>query len=88
MNDKNNAKKRFLLLFTAKFHQISLQEGIDVAVHDALYVGGLIIGAVVFHTAVVEDVATDLAAPFNLHLARLNLVLLLHTVTHLAVVEL
>ena len=42
----------------------------------------------VFHASVVEDVGADLAAPFDFHLACLDLVLLFHAVAHLAVVEL
>ena len=85
---KNNAKSFVLLLLASKFHQVRLEEFVDIAVHNALNVGGLVVGSVVFHAAVVEDVGTDLTAPFDLQLARLDFILFLHAVTHLAVVEL
>ena len=77
-----------LFLLPSKFHQICLQKSINISIHNALDIRGLVVGAVVFHTAVVEYVAANLAAPFDFQLARLDFVLLFHTVTHLAVVEL
>ena len=41
-------------LFTAKFHEVCFDEHVDVAIHNGTYVRGLVVGAVVFHAAVVE----------------------------------
>ncbi len=85
---KTMPKALGLFFFRAKLHQPSLEELVDIAIHNTLHIRGLIVGAVIFHAAVVEDIGADLATPFDFHLARLNLVLLLHAVAHLTVVEL
>ena len=53
------------MLFSAsrEFHQVSFDEAVYLSVHHTVHVAGLEIGAVVFHAAVVEDVATNLATP-------------------------
>lgn len=44
----------------SELHEVGFDEGVDVAVHDGLDVGGLVSCAVVFGASVVEDVASDL----------------------------
>ena len=49
--------------------QFALDEGVDVAVHDALDIAGLHAGAEVFdHLIGLEDVGTDLVAPSDVSL--------------------
>jgi hypothetical protein len=48
------------VLFGGKLHEIGFDEWVEVAVHDAVDVGCLPVGAVVFDTTVVEDVAAYL----------------------------
>ena len=38
-----------------ELHQVCLDESIDLAIHHAIHIRGLIVGAVVFHAAVIED---------------------------------
>lgn len=45
-----------LFLVAGEFHQISLDERVEIAVHHASYVGGLVAGAVVLDAAVVKHV--------------------------------
>ena len=51
---------RLLLVLAGEFHKEGFDEAFEVTVHDAVDVGGLVVCAVVFHTAVVEHVAADL----------------------------
>ena len=41
-------------------HQIGFDEISDIAIHDSLYIGGLVSGAMVFYAAIVKDVTADL----------------------------
>lgn len=45
-----------LFLVAGEFHQISLDERVEIAVHHASYVGGLVACAVVLDAAVVKHV--------------------------------
>ena len=69
-----------LLAFGSEFHEVCFNEVVEFAVEDAGDIGGLVVGAVVLDAAVVHDVGAYLAAPFNLLLAGLDFVLLLHAV--------
>ena len=80
-----------LILFFVVYgelHEVGFDETVDLAVHDAIHVAGLEIRAVVLYTLVIEDIRTDLTAPFYLFLARLDLRLGFQTLLHCAVVEL
>ena len=70
-----------------KFHQIGLDEIVQVAVHYTIYIRGLMIGAVVFYSPVIEYIASNLRTPFNFFLASFHLGLLLHAVLKLLAVE-
>ncbi len=61
---------------------------IYLAVHHAIDIGCLIVGAMVFDTAVIEDITSYLTSPLYLLLACLNLRLGLEALLHGAVVEL
>ena len=51
----------FLFVFrTGEFHQVSLDESVNLTVHHTVYIGGLEVGTMILHTAVIEHVATDL----------------------------
>ena len=50
----------YVLLFAAKLHEVGFDEVVYLAIHYAVYVGCLVVGAVVFHTTVVEDVTAYL----------------------------
>lgn len=41
-------------------HQIGFDEISDIAIHDSLYIGGLVSRTMVFYAAVVKDVTADL----------------------------
>ena len=56
-------------------HQIGFDEISDIAIHDSLYIGGLVSGAMVFYTAVVKDVTADLLSPFDFFLFAFEFVL-------------
>lgn len=49
-----------LRFVAGEFHQISLDKAIEVAIHDAVNVGSLEVGTMVFHSAVIEDIASNL----------------------------
>ena len=49
-----------LLALLGKLHKIGFDETVNFAIHHSTYVGCLEIGAVVFHTAVVEDIRANL----------------------------
>ena len=51
---------KHLLGGRSEFHKISLDEIVYLAVHDTLHIGGLVAGAVVLDTAVVEYVTAYL----------------------------
>src|SRR2546427_11875412 len=56
-------------------HQVRTNEGIQVAVHDAIYLAGFKFGAVVLDQAVrLHDVGSDLTAKGNVQLAFVELV--------------
>lgn len=63
----------FLFLLVAKFHEIGLDEIVDATIHHPLYVGGLVVGAVVFDPTVVEHITAYLRPPFDFLLAGLDL---------------
>lgn len=77
----------FLFLLVAKFHEIGLDEIVDATIHHPLYVGGLVVGAVVFDPTVVEHITAYLRPPFDFLLAGLDLGLLGHTVLQLLLVK-
>lgn len=47
-------------LLVSELHQVSLDESIDLAVHDALDIAGLEACAMILDTLVVEDIRADL----------------------------
>ena len=69
-------------------HQVGLDELIDLAIHHSPDVGGLVAGTMILHSAVIEDVATDLGSPLDLLLPRLDLGLSSAATLELLVVEL
>ena len=77
-----------LVIVNRKLHEVGLDKLVDLAVHHAIHIGGLIVGAVVLDTAVVEHIAAYLATPLDLLLSCLNLGLCLQTFLHGSVVEL
>ena len=70
-----------------EFHEVGFDEVVEVAVHHAAHVAGLVVGAVVLDAPVIKDVAAYLASPFDFLLAVLDLALLLASVLELLVVE-
>jgi hypothetical protein len=69
-------------------HQIGADEGVDVAIHDAVYVAGAELGAVVFDHAVgLHDVRADLAAERDVELGLVELVCVRLTLLNFEVVE-
>ena len=42
-----------------EFHEVSFDESIEVAVHDGIDVGCLVVGTVVLDTAVVKDIGAE-----------------------------
>ena len=77
----------FCSFFCPEFHQVSLDEIIYLAIHHTIDIGGLVVGTMVFHTTVVEHVATDLGTPFDLFLSRFHLCLFFHTMLQFLVVQ-
>ena len=72
----------------AELLQVRFDERIDVAVHHALHVGNLELGAVVVdHRVRLEDVAADLAAEAHVGLRRVQLRLLLRLLVRLELIE-
>ena len=43
-----------------KFHQISFDEIVDFTIHHTVYIRCLIVGAVIFHTAIIKHITADL----------------------------
>ena len=80
--------KELFLVLSCEFHQVGLDELIDISVHDGSDIRGLVARAVVFHAAVIEDVAADLGTPFDFLLPSLDLGLSLATALKLLVIEL
>src|SRR5699024_5209429 len=72
----------------AVFHQVGLDEGIQVAVHHRLDSRGLHARAMVFHTPVVEDIGADLRSPLDLLLRSLERLLRGHAFIQFPLVEL
>ena len=56
-----------------ELHKVGFDKAIDVAVHHSIDIGGLIVGAMVFDTAVVEDIGANLTTPLYLLFARFDL---------------
>lgn len=75
------------LLCGGKLHEVCLDEGIEVAVHHTAYVRCLMVGAVVFNSAVVKHIASYLRSPFDLHLSGFDLGLFLEAELEFLVVE-
>ncbi len=72
---------------TGEFHEIRLYELIYLTIHHTVHIGCLIVGAMIFHTAVIKDVTAYLATPFDFLFACLNFCLLLHAVLQLLVIK-
>ena len=77
-----------LLFFLSELHEVSFNKLINLAVHHALHIAGLVVGAMVFDAAVIEDVGAYLRAPFYLLLACLNLISFFETMLQLLVIQL
>ena len=71
-----------------KLHQVCLDKFINIAIHHSIDIAGLVVGAVVFHAAIIEDIRADLASPFNFLLARLHFSLRLATFLQLQFIQL
>ena len=71
--------KASVFVIHGKFHQISLDETVNLTVHHTVHIRCLPVGTVVFHTTVVKNVAAYLAAPLYLLLAGFYLGLRLET---------
>src|SRR5689334_4343448 len=70
------------------FHQVALDEHVDVAVEDAVHVADLLLGPVILHHLIrMQDVAADLAAEADLLLDAADLRQLRLVLFHLDVVE-
>ena len=68
------AEMRLRSGFASEFHQERLNEFIQVAIQDALCIGGFITSADVFyHLVWVQHIVPDLASPLDLFLASFNL---------------
>src|SRR3989338_2346385 len=67
--------------------QARLDELVEGAVPHRLRIAGLDAGAQVLHARLVEDIGTDLVPPLDVGLGRLELLLLLEALLHLAFVE-
>ena len=81
-------EKRSSLRFAVReFHQIGFDEPVYFSVHHSVYVGCLIVGAMVFHAAVIEYVTAYLRAPLDFFLASLYLCLFFHAVLQFFVVQ-
>lgn len=77
-----------LCVGSGKLHEVCFDEAVDLAVHDRIDIRSLIARAVIFHSSVVEDVASDLTAPFYLLFSSLYLGLFGLFLFQSAVVEL
>ena len=71
-----------------ELHKVSLDKAVNLAVHHAVHISGLVSGAVVLDATVVKHVAAYLATLFYLLLTSLNLCLCLKALLHGTVVEL
>lgn len=60
-----------LFAVACKLHQVRFFELVNFTVHYAIHVAGLIVGAMVFYTVVVKNVAAYLRTPFDLLLVHL-----------------
>ena len=76
-----------MFLFSG-FHEEHLHKIVQIAVEDALGVGGLVTGAkVLYHLVWMKDVAADLRAPLDLLFLTLKFSLLLLTLLELNIVK-
>ena len=75
-------------LLPGELHQVSLDELINISVHDGSDIRGLVACTVVLHAAVIEDVATYLGTPFDFLLPGLDLSLSLAAALKFLVIEL
>ena len=57
--------RKNLFAASCKLHQVSFDKAVYLSIHHAIHITGLEVGTVVLHAAVVEDVATNLATPFD-----------------------
>ena len=64
------------IIIVGELHQISLDKTIYLAIHDGIDIRSLIARAVILHSAVIKDIASNLTAPLYLLLAGFNLGLL------------
>ena len=71
-----------------EFHEVSLDEIVDFSIHHAINITRLIVGTVVFHTAIIKHVRANLTTPLDFLLASLNLCLCFQALLHGTVVEL
>lgn len=65
----------------------SFDKAVYLSIHHTIHITGLEVGTVVLHAAVVEDVATNLATPFDFLLTGFHLCLLGHAVLEFLVVK-
>ena len=76
-----------MFLFSG-FHEEHLHKIVQIAVEDALGVGGLVTGAkVLYHLVWMKDVAADLRAPLDLLFLAFELRLLFLTFLELDIIE-
>ena len=68
-------------------HQIGFDKVVQIAVHDPLYIRGLIARPVVFDPAVVKNITADLGPPFDFFLLSFQLILKLHAFVQLHLVQ-
>ena len=62
-----------LIIVNGEFHEVGFDEIVDFTVHDGINIGGLVVRAVVLYPTVIKDIGTDLTAPLDFLLARLDL---------------
>ena len=71
-----------------ELHEISLDKTVYFAIHHAIHIRGLVVGAMVFDALIIKDIGAYLAAPLYLLLASLYLCLGFQPLLHGTVVEL
>ena len=85
---KEVCEETSFIIRNGEFHQISLDKLIYLTIHHAIHVGGLVIGTMVFHPSIIEDVASYLTSPFYFLLASLYLSLCFQSLFHGSIIEL
>ena len=60
-----------VFLKSCKFHKVSLDDSIDITIHNRFYILCVIVGTMIFYSSVIKYLLTYLISPFDLFLSFL-----------------